>query len=622
MSTSLRMCVARVRAVLSRVRVTLALVLMIAVGSLSAQDELVQPREVVAVDSVLSDTLTLAISPLQLGDRTITSRLFNGGCPGPTWRLQPGDLLRVFLRNQLPPNPDQDSVDQGNYSQRLNTTNLHVHGLNVSPKDSSDNVLRSILPGEDFQFHIQLPDDHASGTYWYHPHHHTSTYGQIISGLAGTIVVEDVRDPSITDPALLAMDDRIFVFTSFVFDTTTNTLPYPHRLRSATALNPYDGIETPVYVNGMRNAKVTFRPGEIQRWRFVNATFELNIDLRWLRIDNGDTTAVEHQEISADGLYFERAVNTSQVLVVTGARSDVLVTAPAEAGRYILQLTTRGPQLDVQEIRELIAMVVEGDPISPPLSLPSRLPIAIARGMVHDSEITGFRHIVFDTGDFGAIKTDSSAMTRLFMIDSTPFDHDRINISVTSGDAEEWIIENASTDFHPFHIHVNEFQVLEKDGVPLVPPVWRDVLMLDTLSKYKIRHRFGEQDGKTVLHCHYVPHEDVGMMHIIDILPKSTSVQERPWESLLAFPNPIVGRIDRVSVRIPEFLAGRTVTITLHDIVGTQVATQIINASQFVGASPDRITSIDVSALSAGTYFIRVDGGGAYRETDMLVLVR
>jgi len=593
-----------------------ALVALLACTQVRAQEELREPDEVHSIDGVLNDTLVMAISPINIGDRVITSRLYNGGCPGPTWRLKRGELLRVFLRNQLPLNPDQDSADQGNYPQRINTTNLHVHGLNVTPRDSGDNVLQSILPGEDFQFHIQLPQNHAAGSYWYHPHHHTSTYGQVVSGLAGSIIIEDVDDPLVSDPALLAIEDRVFVFSVFSYDTTTNTLPYPRRLTSATALRPFNAIVSKAFVNGMNNAKVTLRPGEIQRWRFINATFNMNMDLRWLKIVGTDTTLIDRPEIAVDGLYFDEPFATPKVLVTTGGRSDVLVQAPTDEGRYILQMMVRNSQMVLQETRELISIVVAGDAIIPPMTMPSRLPAAIARGPVHDSEITGHRTVTFSLGDFSEIATDSTAVTRMFKINNSPFDHEVVNISVTAGDAEEWIIDNESDDFHPFHIHVNEFQVLEKNGVKLNPPRWQDVLLLDTLSTYKIRHRFGEHYGKTVLHCHYLNHEDWGMMNIIEILPKVSGVESPSTRSPLAFPNPIVGRIDRVSVRIPDFLSGRTVTITLTDVVGQPVSIQTVDASD------TRLATMDVTTLSAGTYFLTVDGGGAYNETDMIVLVR
>lgn len=599
-----------------RILVLIVLVMLASCFVTSAQEELREPKEVRSIGGVLSDTLTLAISPITIDGRTITSRLYNGTSPGPTWRLRRGELIRVLVRNQLPPNPDQDSADQGNFPQRMNTTNLHVHGLNVSPKDSSDNVLLAVLPGTNFQFHIQLPADHACGTYWYHPHHHTSTYGQVVSGLAGTIIVDDVDDPQITDPALLAIEDRVFLFSSFRYDSTTNTMPYPVRLTSATAFNPIGGDDSPVLVNGMMQAKVTFRPGEIQRWRFINSTYEMNIELNWLRIDDGDTTPVVHQDIAVDGLYYNSAHSVSQVLVVTGSRQDVLVQAPAQQGRYILQMVSRDRQLRHLETRDLIFLAVDGEPIVPPMQMPTRLPMPVTGGTIADSQVTGHRTITFRVGDFKGMPPDSTVITRSFTIDNEPFDHDVVNMTIKAGDVEEWQIENASEDFHPFHIHVNEFEVFEKNGVKLDPPEWHDVLLLDTFSVYRIRHRFGDFDGKTVMHRHYLPHEDWGMMNIIDIEPRTSDVDAPQKNSDMVFPNPIVGRFDQVSVRLPEFLSGRTVNVTLHDIEGRLLSSQRVDATQL------RLAKVDVSMLSAGTYYARVDDGGVYRETDMIVLVR
>jgi FtsP/CotA-like multicopper oxidase with cupredoxin domain len=171
------------------------------------------------------------------------------------------------------------------------------------------------------------------------------------------------------------------------------------------------------------------------------------------------------------------------------------------------------------------------------MSLPTRLPKAIQRGPIADDEIVGSRDVYFDIDPTG-IDTDSTAVSRMFKINNSPFNHDVVNITVRAGTAEEWTIINRSSGTHPFHIHVNEFQVTEIDGVKQDPPVWRDVLLLLPKVTYKIRHRFEAAfDGKTVLHCHYLPHEDLGMMNLIEILPATSSVNERPWEEPLASRN-------------------------------------------------------------------------------------
>jgi FtsP/CotA-like multicopper oxidase with cupredoxin domain len=99
---------------------------------------------------------------------------YNGGLPGPTLHLQPGDRVRVQLVNRL-----------------NDPTNLHVHGLHVSPEGNGDNAFVTVKPGASFDYDYQLPPDHPPGVYWYHPHHHGTVADQIFGGLYGAIIVSD-----------------------------------------------------------------------------------------------------------------------------------------------------------------------------------------------------------------------------------------------------------------------------------------------------------------------------------------------------------------------------------------------------------------------------------------------
>ena len=71
----------------------------------------------------------------------------------------------------------------------FNTTNLHTHGLHVSPKCNSDNVFVDIQPGCGFSFEFKIPKSHPAGTYWYHPHVHGSTAVQVSSGAEGALII-------------------------------------------------------------------------------------------------------------------------------------------------------------------------------------------------------------------------------------------------------------------------------------------------------------------------------------------------------------------------------------------------------------------------------------------------
>src|SRR5258708_39789220 len=85
-----------------------------------------------------------------------------------------------------------ETVDQKQEDEphELYITNLHTHGLHVSPAGNSDNVFREIPPGASFQYTFTIPPDHPSGTFWYHPHKHGSVAYQMANGMAGALIVE------------------------------------------------------------------------------------------------------------------------------------------------------------------------------------------------------------------------------------------------------------------------------------------------------------------------------------------------------------------------------------------------------------------------------------------------
>ena len=139
-----------------------------------------------------------------------------GGCKsGPLLELHPGNTLRLHLFNDL--SADDPScyanppVGLGLFSGVgcFNTINLHTHGLHVSPAGNSDNVLLNIAPQTDFVFEINIPDDHPSGTFWYHAHRHGSTAIQVASGASGVLIVRGDRPYDPRNPQAPADIDTI-----------------------------------------------------------------------------------------------------------------------------------------------------------------------------------------------------------------------------------------------------------------------------------------------------------------------------------------------------------------------------------------------------------------------------
>ena len=100
-----------------------------------------------------------------------------------------GDVLRITLINDMPPNRDPVPDDHV-VPHHFNTTNFHSHGLHVSPSGISDNVMRMMEPGQSYDIEIAIPSDHIPGTNWYHPHMHGSADVQIASGAVGALIIE------------------------------------------------------------------------------------------------------------------------------------------------------------------------------------------------------------------------------------------------------------------------------------------------------------------------------------------------------------------------------------------------------------------------------------------------
>jgi len=120
----------------------------------------------------------------------------NGELVGPTIRIRKGDHLTIKLLNHLNPSklPPDVPNPPDNYPQGFASTNLHTHGLHVSPRGLADNIYVEIKPGEEHRYEYDVPRNHVSGTFWYHPHKHGSVALQTTGGMAGALIVDDDKD--------------------------------------------------------------------------------------------------------------------------------------------------------------------------------------------------------------------------------------------------------------------------------------------------------------------------------------------------------------------------------------------------------------------------------------------
>jgi FtsP/CotA-like multicopper oxidase with cupredoxin domain len=464
----------------------------------------VEPEVRRSAQGELATTLRMQYAYKTIGGYRLYVRTYEGTVPGPTLRVKPGDVLRIKLNNDMPPNRDPTPIDHS-LPHQFNSTNLHSHGLHVSPSGISDNVMRIMEPGKSYDVEIAIPSDHVPGTNWYHPHAHGSADVQIASGAVGALIIEgDFADV----PEIAAAKERLLVLTEVAFDSFGT-------LEDFGTLFPETAARF-LAVNGVREPTITMRPGEVQRWRMLHAGWQDDIFME-LEGHKLNQIARDGIPLSRVGLSVPRKPDQPNdypdaMLMAPGQRIDVLVQA-GEPGTYALRAVPYD-QGYAAPAGPIARLVVEGDPL--PMNLPTELPPLLEK-IIGDEEITGTRVLKFSQARVD-IAGAEFWWTFRFKVDDKIFDPDRVDQRVRLGAVEEWTIINEDVgDDHVFHIHVNDMLLTKINGDPLPESIWMDTAIVPRNGSITFRSRFLDFTGKYMLHCHMMNHEDLGMMQVVEV---------------------------------------------------------------------------------------------------------
>lgn len=545
----------------------------------------------------------------------------------PTIEVNPGDTVRVTLHNQLDPDPSCTSeTGDVNKPHCFNGTNLHSHGLWVSPTGNSDNVLLSINPGVSFQYEYNLPPDHPSGTFWYHSHRHGSTALQVSSGMAGALIVRGNRLPStsangdidtlLKSPNGSALQERILVLQQIQYYCPKAANIWDCGPSDTGVIDSYDNFGPGTWgksgrytsINGSILPTFVTKAGAIERWRIIHAGVRDTISLEFRKRKDGAPSInqlkaadadkdiaenctgdpIDYHVIADDGLTRSQAWKTKLTTLQPGYRNDALVVFP-EAGEYCVIDTAApaaGSVTRSAESRQLLGkvLVMPGTAVSDinsyltkqliaaaeqvmPIAVRSKVVDDLKAGLklslfiphqdIQDSEVTGKQELVF----FIDVNANPAKFEVSKRIDNTlpppddlyhPYDPTHIDRKLTLGGVDEWTLQSHFVS-HPFHIHVNPFQVvkiLDPNGKDVSAPgsiddadrtvdpqypglkgVWKDTLWVKSLINSPnnppqppqglytlvVRTRYQRYIGEYVLHCHILDHEDQGMMQNVSI---------------------------------------------------------------------------------------------------------
>ena len=599
--------------------------------------------------------------------------------PGPTFVVRRGVPIQVKWTNHLPTTHLLDYAIDPTLPRAMTTTGVpivtHVHGAEVEPQsDGGPNTwftANFAETGPDFTNEIhtyvntQLP-----ATIWYHDHAFGYTRHNVYAGLAGYYIITDPGNEPAGLPAApydmgLCIQDRMF--------TTDGQLWYPNV--GETEVHPKwipEFFGDAILVNGKVWPYLNVEPRKY-RFRFLNGAQARFFSLA---LANRVTSAPgpAFYQIGTDGGYLAEPVllndpgnpHSPRLLMAPGERCDVVIdfSAYTPGTDFLLKNTAKAPypsgdSPDPQTTGQVMLFRVV------PLTSPDQSAIPPLLATVNRLTNPSVTRVM--TLNEKANEDGPTAV----LLNGMPYDAPATEYPML-GTTEMWEVVNMTADTHPIHLHLVQFQLLNRQKVnprryemafsaanpvlggttytPVDPapylkgkPVpadpnergWKDTFRMNPGEVTRILVRFSPQDDSPayafdataepgyVWHCHILEHEENDMMRPFHVVaPTPALIAARAARAAVSSPavqldspapNPATALND---VRF-TLATGGSVQIDLFSATGRRVAT----ASGWYGpgehVAPWR--RMGGEDLGSGVYFVRVRGDGIDRAQKVII---
>jgi suppressor of ftsI len=471
----------------------------------NAPDAFPEPPVVFSSGGVVHIALAAAINPAT----NAPSFVYQGQYGAPTLDVEPGDTIEIDYTNNLPESTSPPDA-----------TNLHFHGLTVSPNAPADEVIDTLaLPGQTLHYVVQIPSDQQPGLYWYHPHAHGVSNWQVESGMAGAIVIDGIESH---DPSVATMRTRLLLLQDPQNTPDYRTLLAGRKVVAAAAVvrrqdDAYDACRPEegrhVTVNGLVNAQIGIRPGEKQFFRVVNAAadryFDLSVDGEQLQLVALDGYALDTYAGNAP------TQMVSHVLIPPAGRAEFIVTGQSAPTVLRTNCFDSGPDGDPDPAAALATLVNDSG-----TQTAMRVRRATAT-LVRNPYTAG--PVPAPSAQHTIVLTEN-VVTNAFFVNGQVYSASAAPQIVSHvGTTEQWTILNETGEVHAFHLHQVHFLVEAVNGVPVSPMNWVETVNVP----YEMPGGGTQQPGSVtvladfrdpvvagtfVYHCHILEHEDGGMM--------------------------------------------------------------------------------------------------------------
>lgn len=402
----------------------------------------------------------------------------------------------------------------------------------------------------------------APGTHWYHAHKHGSTALNLANGMAGALIIEGDYDATLKSyyaSKSATLNEKVLVLQQY---------------SAVLGLLRPAGTKDFVSVNGQYQPVLEMKPNETQFWRIINSCHQQAVPLdtspsiKWVQTAQ-DGVQLDPQNYNPDPTFKSNTfpnppqafqINNTGPWFSTGSlapgnRIDLLVQAPSTPNNY--PVTFGGTLLFTVKVT---GTAVTATPFPTQAQFP-KMPGFLADIVPPTGMVT--RNIRFNTtktqlpsasptptpqGTKGGRNPSNAAAplwpnaAPMHTINDKQFSGE-IDQYMKLGATEEWNLFNdtiAGGPAHPFHIHVNPFQIvrwfdpaimsssLQSTGVPMRKPwVWWDNFAIPTGGWVTMWTRFVDFTGTYVFHCHILGHEDRGMMQLVNVSPGGTTMTHK-----------------------------------------------------------------------------------------------